>query len=902
MESLEVRCLLSAPEIDILNSNGTIQISNGDTTPAVVDGTDYSNVNLGSVGSSVFAIRNIGTAVLNLTNPGVAVITGDPDFKVRNPPPPATVNSFTKILLTIDFLPTTLGLHTATVTIPSDDADENPYTFTIQGTGGPVPQPDLIFEQPAGWPDKMVISTNTGDNVDDAPLYSSQNLYMDFSVKNIGTKSAGIIGMSGFLISLRVDGTDKMYWSQTALAAGASAVYSDINIGTLSAGSHVLMLLADSDIMVTESDETNNFYTRAITVLAPPAPDLTFVQQSGWSDKLVISTNAGDNLDDSPIYSNQGIYVDCAVSNAGTAGAGSSLTRLLVDGIVRNTWTTASLAIGAQTTYLDFNLGTLPAGTHTIQVVADAGGTVAESNETNNNRTRTITVLSPPAPEMAVMGGAALDVEIVDGDSSPIATDRTDFGNLSISASPLVYTYKIKNTGTATLNLTGTPRVAISGSTAFTVSSQPAVASLGAGGETTFAIAFDPSVLGANNATVSIANDDSNENPYNFSITGYGLPATAPDLTIYQPAGWQDKVVVSTNAGDHVDDAVIYSDQDIFLDYGIANIGTGNAGAFATQCFVDGVLKNSWPTSSLAAGANAAVSDYNIGKLSAGAHSIKFTVDAAGAITESNEGNNNRTRAITVLTRGQADLNLALPAGWSDKMIVSTTGDNLDDSPIYNDQNIYIDFAVANIGSADAGTSTTQLWVDGSLKDVIATSAITRGSQQLVSDRNIGKLSAGTHTLQLRADGTNVIAESNEGNNNRTRTITVLPRTAADLTMALPAGWSDKLIVSTNAGDNADDSPLYNDQNLYIDLAIGNIGSADAGGFITSLYVDGVLKQSWTTVSLAAGTQRLITDFNLGKLSAGSHTLKLTADSTGLISELNELNNNRTRLINVLAR
>ena len=85
-------------------------------------------------------------------------------------------------------------------------------------------------------------------------------------------------------------------------------------------------------------------------------------------------------------------------------------------------------------------------------------------------------------------------------------------------------------------------------------------------------------------------------------------------------------------------------------------------------------------------------------------------------------------------------------------------------------------------------------------------------------------------------------------------------------------------------------------------MAIANAGTADAGGFVTGLYVDGVLKQSWTTATLARGTQRLILDFSLGKLSAGSHTLKITADSGGLISELNELNNNRTRVINVLAR
>jgi len=41
-------------------------------------------------------------------------------------------------------------------------------------------------------------------------------------------------------------------------------------------------------------------------------------------------------------------------------------------------------------------------------------------------------------------------------------------------------------------------------------------------GSTTFEVTFDPSAGGTRVATLNIANDDSDENPYNFSINGTG--------------------------------------------------------------------------------------------------------------------------------------------------------------------------------------------------------------------------------------------------------------------------------------------------------------------------------------------------------------------------------------------
>jgi hypothetical protein len=63
-------------------------------------------------------------------------------------------------------------------------------------------------------------------------------------------------------------------------------------------------------------------------------------------------------------------------------------------------------------------------------------------------------------PEMAVLGNG---VSISDGDTTPRTADGTDFGNVSVRSGTLARTFTITNLGNASLNLTGTPPVAVSG-------------------------------------------------------------------------------------------------------------------------------------------------------------------------------------------------------------------------------------------------------------------------------------------------------------------------------------------------------------------------------------------------------------------------------------------------------
>ncbi|MBL4597163.1 MAG: choice-of-anchor D domain-containing protein, partial [Robiginitomaculum sp.] len=106
---------------------------------------------------------------------------------------------------------------------------------------------------------------------------------------------------------------------------------------------------------------------------------------------------------------------------------------------------------------------------------------------------------------------------------TPSTTDGTDFGGVGVTGDSDTHTFTISNTGADPLNLTGTPLVAISGADAsdFTITSTP-VTSIAVGASTSFTITFDPSAPGTRQATISLDNNDADENPYAFTVEGVG--------------------------------------------------------------------------------------------------------------------------------------------------------------------------------------------------------------------------------------------------------------------------------------------------------------------------------------------------------------------------------------------
>jgi hypothetical protein len=177
------------------------------------------------------------------------------------------------------------------------------------------------------------------------------------------------------------------------------------------------------------------------------------------------------------------------------------------------------------------NLGSCATTTFQIRYTGSAMGlhsaTVTISNNAPGQDPYTFAISAATSAKLMQVRGNA--IAIPDGDVTPQPNDWTDFGLVNLNSNRS-RSFFIHNLGSTTLNLTGTPRVAISGPGAdkFTVTLQPASTVL-PGSNRQFSIRFDALAIGDFTATVSIANDDLGADPYTFTIRGVVLP---PNMSV----------------------------------------------------------------------------------------------------------------------------------------------------------------------------------------------------------------------------------------------------------------------------------------------------------------------------------------------------------------------------------
>ena len=176
------------------------------------------------------------------------------------------------------------------------------------------------------------------------------------------------------------------------------------------------------------------------------------------------------------------------------------------------------------------------------------------------------------APEINLQGNGA---DIADGDLTPGLTDHTDFGTALVAGGTVVRTFTIQNVGTGDLSLTGTPRVSLSGAHAsdFSVTAQPSTP-VTASGSTTFQVTFDPSASGVRTATISIANDDSDEAPYDVAIQGTG---GVPEINLQGNGTDIADGDLTPSPADHTDfGTALVAGGTVVRTFTIQNVGTGD--------------------------------------------------------------------------------------------------------------------------------------------------------------------------------------------------------------------------------------------------------------------------------------------------------------------------------------
>ncbi len=561
------------PEINLKGNNTTI--ANGDTTPSLSDHTDFGSLQVGGgVVSRTFTIENTGPVALNLSGTPKVAISGAhaADFTVTMQPtsPVAATNGTTTFVVT--FVPDAAGLRTASISIDNDDADENPYTFAIQGTGTPQPNGAVCSNftnrtTADGLGQNIVrevyavgatvyagtesgglsISTNGGASFVNRTTANGLGSDSVWGVYAIGsTVYAGTLGGG---LSISTNGGASFTSRTTADGLGGndvrgvyavgSTVYaatnggvsistnggasfinrttadglgSDFVLGVYAVGPTVyaatlggLSISTDGGVTFTNRTTANGLGSDVVGDVFVVGETIYAATQGGLS----VSTNGGVSFANRTTANGLGNNNAIAVYAAGTtvyAATEGGLSISTDGGALFSNYTTAS--------GLGDNLVLEVFATATSLYAATAGG---------------LSLCQPVlAPEINLKGNGAT---IANGDTTPSLTDQTDFGLTAVTGGLAGRTFTIENIGNATLNLTGTPKVAVSGANAadFSVTTQP-VSPVAVGDTTIIVVTFDPSAAGLRTATISIANNDADENPYTFAIQGTGC--AAPGISV----------------------------------------------------------------------------------------------------------------------------------------------------------------------------------------------------------------------------------------------------------------------------------------------------------------------------------------------------------------------------------
>lgn len=563
----------SSPEINIQGNSTTI--ADGDVTPAVADDTDFGTTSTSTNVVKTYTIQNTGTANLSVTN--VAMNTGSV-FTVGGITLPATVLPGASTTFTVTFNSASTGTFNDTVLVTSDDADEATYNYEVTANI-PAPAPEINIQ---GNSVSIVDGDVTPSLTDDTSFGStavSTNIVKTFTIQNTGTAN---LNVSAIAMTIGTRYTVGGIALPATVAPGGSTTFT-VTFNSATSG------IFNDTVTVTSDDTDEAAYDFAVTATATPAlcGDL-FISEyvEGSSNNKFIEiynpTSSSINLADYVLrqYNAGSASVSSSLTLSGTIGAYStfvianSLQSLGVavdlstaspvmqfngdDAIaIYKTSLGANIDIVGQTIGVDpgteWGAGLTSTADNTIVrnssvQIGDANGSDAfnpsaewtgYASDTVANLGSHVSTCSPPTQEINVQGNA---VSIADGDVTPAAGDFTDFGSAVAITGTVMRTFTIQNIGTADLNV-GT--ITISGTNAadFTVSVLPATPVV-ASGSTTFEITFQPSALGVRTAAISIVNNDTNENPYNFNIQGTGV--VCAETTSWNGTAWSNGIPTLT--------------------------------------------------------------------------------------------------------------------------------------------------------------------------------------------------------------------------------------------------------------------------------------------------------------------------------------------------------------------
>jgi len=370
-----------------------------------------------------------------------------------------------------------------------------------------------------------------------------------------------------------------------------------------------------------------------------------------------------------------------------------------------------------------------------------------------------------------------------------------------------------------------------------------------------------------------------------------------PNLVFYTPTGWDYPIVPSDVRNTHTVGPDLNDQDTTFFDFAVANNGSSTAKPrFYTYLYWDGHVFAGFYTESLPAGYYTYYNDFPW-MMPGGAHTIMGFTDSTGVIAESLETDNRWSRSYTWRVSGAAKANLRpyTPAGWDNSVVPSDVRGTHTVGPDLNDlDTTFIDFAVLNDGNVTAAPRFYMyLYVDGEAVSGWYTDSL-EPYHYVYAEDDPNFVLSGTHALGLVADSTNVVSESNEGDNHFSQSYFWRhdAATLPNLTSYVPdTSWDYPLVPSSVRGTHHVGPNLTDRDTTFVDWCIVNYGNyVAAPRFYLYLYQDGAPFAGWYLDSLSARTYIYLQDYTR-IFPSGSHTLAMFMDSTNVVTESNEGDN-----------
>ncbi len=209
--------------------------------------------------------------------------------------------------------------------------------------------------------------------------------------------------------------------------------------------------------------------------------------------------------------------------------------------------------------------------------------------------------------------------------------------------------------------------------------------------------------------------------------------------------------------------AIFLENAATWIQFTVTNSSAYAAGATSAAVYVNGIFRGSLNVGGLGSGESLNLS-FNLGRLSAGAYSVKVEVDPNHLVLESDTGNNSKTTSFTVLPDDTAT--------YPD-FVVSSLKATSSTGVFFNRSKATIRFTVSNNSDDAADASYAGIYLDDVLLKTVSVRALS-GMDAADFTCELGVLSVGTHTIKIVSDLDNRIMESDENNNSKSITVDVL--------------------------------------------------------------------------------------------------------------------------------